>query len=349
MQNKNKITVLFLISFLFFTAKTNAQVLLESAIGYEWFDTLNLHQLDAWNFFIDTVTYKTIPISSIKQANVHYLIYKKDNDYESDDELQKPLLVISDSVKLLKNLHYVELRGEIAAKASIQKLLDLPITHLSFKTSGIDTIATPNMHLNSLKWLSLDDCYLNAVPVGISQFNNLEVLVLGHIGGHFDRGNEIAALPNEILQLTKLKKLYLDANLFKTMPSLVLSLRSLEILSIANNSLKTVPTEIEQLTRLEVLDLASNRLTTLPSSIQNLKKLKTLELYGNKLTEFPEWITKLKNLEYVSISGNNITSVPNNLHKLTKLKYLYVDKKAITPKQLQQLQKRLPLCKVITN
>lgn len=354
---RNKIQILFLGLLLLCGIKGNAQALLEFAIVPEWFDTIKGNQRYAWYSFIDSVKYITIPTTSTQQLKVRYLNYRKsntysyENDYENDYEprKRKPLLIVSDSIKLLKNLQYVELRGEIAAKASIEKLLGLPITHLSLKTIDIDTIATPGMELNKIKWLSLDDCYLHAVPIGISQFKGLEVLVLGYIGGHFDKGNEIHSLSDEILQLSKLKKLYLDANLFKSLPVSVLSLHNLTVLSIANNQIKVIPPEIKQLSKLEVLDLSSNKLTALPNSIQKLKNLKMLRVSGNQLSEFPKWIVNLNNLESLEISGNKIKSAPNNLYKLSKLRYLYVDKGVITTKQLQKLKKRLPLCTVIPN
>ena len=108
-------------------------------------------------------------------------------------------------------------------------------------------------------------------------------------------GGELTELPEEIGELTHLKKLRLF-----------------------NSNLESLPVSIRNLVNLESIDLTGNRLTEIPAGIFELDGLKRLILDDNQITIIPNSINNLVNLEELSINNNALTALPD-LSALTKL------------------------------
>ncbi len=96
------------------------------------------------------------------------------------------------------------------------------------------------------------------------------------------------------------------------------------------------------------LDLSDNNLTELPKGLEKLPRLKSLFLDDNKLTNV-KGLEKLTELTGLSLQSNQLTDV-KGLENLTGLTSLVLfNNPALTKAQIDQLQKALPNCKIISN
>ncbi len=172
---------------------------------------------------------------------------------------------------------------------------------------------------------------LTAVPSEISQLTKLRKLNLSN--------NQLTVVQPEILQLTGLRELWLDDNWLTAIPPEVRQLTGLETLRIAGNKLTTVPSDIGKLAKLRELSLAENQLTVVPTRIGQLTRLIQLSLRDNQLTTVPPEIGKLMELMRFYLGKNLLTVVPPEILQLTGLAELYLDGNQLTavPPEIVQL------------
>jgi leucine-rich repeat protein SHOC2 len=152
---------------------------------------------------------------------------------------------------------------------------------------------------------------------------------------HQEGGVYLQSIPDQIVDLIFLKKLYLQYFYFKSLPDSIGNLINLEELYLSDNHLTELPESIGNLKNLKTLDLSSNRITKLPESIGNLKNLKSLDLYLNRIESLPESFSNLVNLEYLDLhlrsdysykwlEDNPKLDLPEGLSNFTKLKTLKI-------------------------
>ncbi len=102
------------------------------------------------------------------------------------------------------------------------------------------------------------------------------------------------------------------------------------------------------LEKVTYLRLYKKQLTVVPKGLENLTKLETLLLDSNQLTSV-KGLEKLTQLTTLNLGRNQLTDV-KGLEKLTQLKYLKLfDNPDLTKAQIDQLQKALPNCKILSN
>ncbi|TIB33798.1 hypothetical protein E3P84_02088 [Wallemia ichthyophaga] len=97
--------------------------------------------------------------------------------------------------------------------------------------------------------------------------------------------NRLAGLPNEILQLGKLRYLNLRANMLSTFPVVLTHLPNLEILELGRNKIKKLPKHPGCLANLKVFSISKNRLTRIPDYLSNFHNLRIIKLDSNPI----EW------------------------------------------------------------
>ena len=124
------------------------------------------------------------------------------------------------------------------------------------------------------------------------------------------RSSGLHRFPMEILQLTKLQRLYLSDNQLTMVPQGLCMLTELIELDLSRNDLTHIPPQIGELSRLESLLLSRNKLTRLPSEIGFLTKLTLLDVASNQLHELPYSFLRLRNLADLQLHGNPLTSPP---------------------------------------
>ncbi|MCK4934606.1 MAG: leucine-rich repeat domain-containing protein [Simkaniaceae bacterium] len=223
---------------------------------------------------------------------------------------------------------------------SCSKLNDLCISnnHLEFVGEELGMIT-------ELKSLSMRHNHLHRFPVELYKLTKLERLQLD--------GNYLRSFPvGDIGQLSSLKSLSLNNNLFSELPEGVSALVQLDTLSLSNNCFETFPPSICNLTKLRFIDFKDNQLTSIPPDITKLKELQTLILTNNQLDMLPRGIlpSKYGSTKALSLSGNPL---PFNSEEF---KFFYdsfqykkdLDKPfdrflALTEEQQQQVRERVLL------
>lgn len=108
-----------------------------------------------------------------------------------------------------------------------------------------------------------------------TQFANLEELTL-NFDAHYSYG-----LPEEIGQISSLKKLFILNYPFTQFPLWVFDLKNLEDLTIRGNTITFIPKGIGQLSKLRRLRFEQTDLESLPVDIQDLRHLRSLSLVDN--------------------------------------------------------------------
>lgn len=140
--------------------------------------------------------------------------------------------------------------------------------------------------------------------IKMAKEKHVTVLDLGGLG--------LIAVPPEIGQLAKLKRLDLDNNKLTTIPSEIGQLTMLTVIRLDRNRLLTLPSEIKQLTRLENIYLESNPDLDIPPEIQAKRAQAILE-YLSQRQEAPARPLNEAKLILVGQGGVGKTSVVKQL------------------------------------
>ena len=167
--------------------------------------------------------------------------------------------------------------------------------------------------LKGIKRLDLA-CDLQEFPREIFALaESLEVLNLSD--------NALAALPDDLSRLSKLRVLFCSGNRFTRLPEVLASCAHLEMVGFKSNSIREVPADSIS-TGLRWLILTDNQISALPASIGNCKRLQKLMLAGNQLADLPEAMRGCHGLELLRISANRFQSLPEWLLQLPRLTWL---------------------------
>ncbi len=157
-------------------------------------------------------------------------------------------------------------------------------------------------------------CGLTTIPKEIFDLSNsLEILDL--------TGNNLSDLPNDIINLTKLKILFLSDNNFTAFPEVLGKCSQLEMIGFKNNQIQFI-SEYALPIKTRWLILTNNQLESLPASIGKCHRMQKLMLAGNQLKSLPVELANCKNLGLLRISANSLTSFPDWLLSMPKLSWL---------------------------
>lgn len=150
---------------------------------------------------------------------------------------------------------------------------------------------------------------------------------------------QLRELPEELLTLSKIRKLYLKRNVLRKLPADIWRLGNLVELYLHSNNLHELPDGIGKLFFLEKLDVCNNYLKTLSPAIGQLISLTLLHLVNNELSVLPKELGNLTNLRDLNVMNNKLEWLPWQLCNCTSLKILAFDGNAIQkiPRQLMRL------------
>ncbi|MFM2089541.1 MAG: hypothetical protein RLZZ127_30 [Planctomycetota bacterium] len=168
---------------------------------------------------------------------------------------------------------------------------------------------------------------LERVPDGLLGLaESLEVLDLS--------GNRLAALPDWLPRLHRLRILFLSGNPLPVLPEVLGAMPALELvgargcgvaevppaslpprlrwLILTGNRLAALPDDLGRRPRLEKVGLAGNRLTVLPESLAGHPRLALLRIAANALPVLPSWLAALPALAWLGAGANpGVTDPPS--------------------------------------
>ncbi|KAM3690934.1 hypothetical protein ACB098_09G160700 [Castanea mollissima] len=238
------------------------------------------------------------------------------------------------NVKGLKRLDL----SETAIKelpSSIERLTSLTSLNIRYCVNLV-WLPSTIWSLKSLESLDLSKC---------SNFDNLPEN-LGNVSGlkRLDLSvSAIKELPSSIERLTSLTSLYIRyCKNFVCLPSTICSLKSLESLDLSGcSNFDNLPENLGNVKGLKMLDLGGTAIKELPSSIERLSSLTSLNIHDCKdLVCLPSTICSLKSLESLDLSGcSNFDNLPENLGNVNGLKRLDLSEIAIKelPSSIERL------------
>ena len=261
------------------------------------------------------------------------------------------MLVVGDPLRPSSNSHpSVTVAGDSLKHPDILTpliLLDLPFsaaldTVIAAKSRrpkiGQSVSAAPLTKEESAKFIEVAIRKRIKKPVGELTKADLEKVT--RLNLYDNKLTDVKGLEN----LTQLTELYLYFNQLTDVKGLE-KLTQLEKLYLNNNQLTDVK-GLEKLTQLTELSLSNNQLTDV-KGLEKLTKLRWLVLDGNQLTDV-KGLEKLTQLTELSLRNNQLTDV-KGLEKLTQLTELNLYGNKLTRAQIEQLQKALPKCKILSN
>ena len=139
-------------------------------------------------------------------------------------------------------------------------------------------------------------------------------------------GNALAALPDDLPRLHKLRILFCSHNRFTELPAMLGSMPALTMvgfkanqiasvpasalppalrwLVLTDNRIEDLPDELGRRPALQKLMLSGNRLKTLPDTMASLHQLELLRLAANAFEALPAWLTRLPRLAWLACAGN---------------------------------------------
>ena len=157
-------------------------------------------------------------------------------------------------------------------------------------------------------------CDLQEFPREIFELaDTLEVLNLS--------GNSLAALPDDLSRLSKLRVIFCSDNRFTQLPEVLSSCVQLEMVGFKANRIREVAAAAIS-PGLRWLILTDNQISALPDSIGNCTRLQKLMLAGNQLADLPEAMRGCVGLELLRISANRFQALPEWLLQLPRLTWL---------------------------
>lgn len=190
-------------------------------------------------------------------------------------------------------------------------------------------------------------------PPGLGTLVNLE-------GLEFACMEQLAALPEELGQLSKLQEIIIDNGngcaMNVALPRSIGRLSSLRVLRLYGAldgrdvggdaparpvKPKPIPDSLANLQQLEELDLGRNGITAVPPQVASLRALKKLSLDYNNLRELPAFVGDLPNLEELSVNANGGIRLPQTLAQRRGLK-VYMGNNRLTLAAQKQLRARFP-------
>ncbi|KAG0163371.1 hypothetical protein DFQ28_003149 [Apophysomyces sp. BC1034] len=200
---------------------------------------------------------------------------------------------------------------------SRNRLVALPqniitLTHLKILnvSSNLLTSVPPQIyHLTQLEVLVLSQNRIQAIPEEMPiRLPNLVTLRVA--------ANNIEHITKNIGRWVRMRHLQLGSvyggNQLARIPDEIVDMAALEELDVSHNQLRNLPTNMH-IPTLKHLNISSNRLHAMPKSITQCSKLKTLNVSKNHLTTLPADLVQLRQLELFDISENLLCILPQGI------------------------------------
>ncbi|MEM8860488.1 MAG: carboxypeptidase regulatory-like domain-containing protein, partial [Chloroflexota bacterium] len=115
--------------------------------------------------------------------------------------------------------------------------------------------------------------------------------------------NQLADLPSEIGQLSKLEYLNVSFNALESLPDEISELSELNSLLLSHNNIVDLPPTIEQMRGVQYLDLSHNQFKEMPTGLDNHGHFR-FNLEFNELEIFPQTIANVNRYGEVYLNNN---------------------------------------------
>ena len=207
---------------------------------------------------------------------------------------------IPESISAFRNLRYLHLGNndivEIPPFLSGLASLEYLALHKNIRIKSVDNLAG----LTKLKSLNLYFLNLHRLPSFICDFRDLVTLTLWNV----------REFPANLANLTKLEYFTDCGGLsWQSLPEEFVQLKKLRMIRLFQNSLERLPADFGDLENLEQVSLYQNELSDLPESFAKLKKLKKLNLGWNRFTRVPACLRELQSLEWLGLFENPLAQI----------------------------------------
>jgi len=144
-------------------------------------------------------------------------------------------------------------------------------------------------------------------------------------------GRNLAAIPEKILKLERVRTLLLQKNPLTIEGSIFTRLQHLKVLDLSETAVELIPENLGNLVYLRFLNLSHTRIQAIPESVGNLWSLKFLLLRGCKtLHALPKGIEHLRGLRDLDLAGTVINDAAfrvGHLRSITSLRCFTVTSK----------------------
>merc|ERR1711937_209847 len=135
----------------------------------------------------------------------------------------------------------------------------------------------------------------------------------------------MGTVPDDIVKLTKLKKLNLSRTSVSSFSSKFWTIKPIQFLDLSHCKFKgDFPKEIGNFINLTNLDISHNDIKTLPDELQKCTKLTHFNFSFNKIAAIPDSYGALVNMQELQCQSNELDYLPKSIDKMEKLETLKV-------------------------
>ncbi|KAM6389142.1 LOW QUALITY PROTEIN: leucine-rich repeat and IQ domain-containing protein 4 [Pluvialis apricaria] len=205
----------------------------------------------------------------------------------------------------------------------LKYLLSLDFSNSPLSCSSLPVISK----LRSLRQLRLYKTHLKIPVQTCEHLHHVEPLGLSD--------NNLKCLPKEIVNLTKLKELYLQKNRFENFPKELCHI-DLEIRDLEQNLISLIPEKAGFLTNLVKLFLAFNNLSSIPPTLQRCQKLAVLDLSHTLLHKLPPGLKNLTEMR-LRLSANSLEKFLHQICRWPSPSCVYLRNTAQVPGSFTRL------------
>lgn len=248
-----------------------------------------------------------------------------DNEFETLDDAMFPDISLEDysiddddtPANIFGGLETMDLHGNklVAVPLGFRRLCQLTSLNLSSNRLSMDSFDIL-AEMTALRDLKLANNSLSGtLHSAISNLTSLEILDL--------KGNALTALPNEIVDMKRLRILNVAENALESVPFAELAQLPLTELVLRKNKLSGTLMEppVTSFESLQTLDISANQIKLLvPSgSMIELPVLHTLSMSMNRMQELPD-MSSWASLLTLTADENTISVIPQSFCSLMKLR-----------------------------
>ncbi|XP_004677369.2 PREDICTED: E3 ubiquitin-protein ligase LRSAM1 [Condylura cristata] len=159
--------------------------------------------------------------------------------------------------------------------------------------------------------LDISKCELSEIPFGA--FATCKVLQKKVLIVHTNHLTSLLPKSCSLLSLATIKVLDLHENQLAALPEDIGQLTALQVLNVERNQLTYLPRSIGKLAQLQTLNVKDNKLKELPDTLGELRSLRTLDVSENEIQKLPQMLAHVRTLETLSLDATSMVYPPREV------------------------------------